>query len=131
MPRTNACGICLLLTLWICYPTPATSGQLLTEQEIDSMIPSDRFYSGSEVRDLVKGLVAEAHKEIRQAAAEAVKEAMIPIMADKAAAEVRAEKWEAAWREELAGRVWGKVLLFTGSSLLLFTGGAALGAAAF
>lgn len=126
MLRRNACGICLLLTLWICFPTPATSGQLLTDAEIDSMIPSDRFYSGSEVRDLVKALVAEAHKEIRQAAAEAVKEAVIPLQADLAGERLRGDRWEAAWREERSRRLLAQVMLVAGGALLVFAGGAAL-----
>ena len=131
MPRRNGCAICLLLTLWVCFPTPATSGQLLTEDELDSMIPSDRFYAGSEVRILVKGVVAEAHKEIRQAAAEAVKEAVIPLMAELAAERVKSERWEAAWREERSSALLGKVLLFGGAAVLVFAGGAALGATVF
>lgn len=131
MLRRNACGICLLLTLWICFPTPATSGQLLTDAEIDSMIPSDRFYSGSEVRDLVKGLVAEAHKEIRQAAAEAVKMAVIPFMADLAGERVKSEQWEAAWREERGRRLAAQVMLVVCGAVALLAGGTALGAAAF
>lgn len=124
-------GICLLLTLWICFPTPATSGQLLTDQEIDSMIPSDRFYAGSEVRTLVKGLVAEAHKEIQATAAEAVKVAIIPLEGELAAERVKSQRWEAAWREERGSLVLGKVLFFCGAATFLLAGGAALGAAAF
>ena len=131
MLRRRGCGICLLVLLWISFPALPTSGQLLTEAEIDSMIPSDASYAGSEVRTLVKGLVAEAHNAIRAAAAEAVKEAVIPTMADKVAAEVRAQKWEAAWREEVAGQARGKVLLFTSSALMLFAGGMVFGATAF
>lgn len=129
MPRPRGYMICLLLTLWLSFPTPPTSGQLLTEAEIDSMIPSDAFYEGSEVRALVKGLVAAAQTEIRTAAAEAVKIAVIPIMAELAGERVRSEKWEAAWREAQAGLFWGKALLIGGTALAVFAGGLALGAA--
>ncbi len=129
-PR-RSCGICLLLTLWICFPTPTTSGQLLTDSEIDSMIPSDRFYAGSEVRDLVKGIVAEAHKATQAAAAEAVKTALIPLEGELAGERLKSQRWETAWREERAGLVLGKVLFFGGAAVFLVAGGIALGAAAF
>jgi hypothetical protein len=131
MLRRNGCAICLLLTLWVCFPTPATSGQLLTEDGIDSMIPSDAFFQGSEVRVLVKGVMAEAHKAIRATAAEAVKEAVIPLMAELAGERVKSATWEAAWREERAGGALGRVLFFGGAALLVFVGGAALGATVF
>jgi hypothetical protein len=131
MRRLRLYGICLLTLLWLGFPTPPMSGQLLTEAEIDSMIPLDVSYAGSEVRALVKGLVASARAEIRTAAAEAVKAAVIPLEADLAGERVRSARWEAAYRAELAGRVWGKVLLFTSAGLMLFAGGAALGAAVF
>jgi hypothetical protein len=107
------------------------SGQLLTEAEIDSMIPSDASYAGSEVRALVKDLVAEAHKEIRAAAAEAVKEAIIPLASELAGERVRSAKWEEAWRAERGNLLLGKVMSFGGAALLVFAGGAALGAAMF
>lgn len=129
-PR-RSCGIFLLLTLWICFPTPGTSGQLLTDSEIDSMIPADRFYEGSQVRDLVKGIVAAAHKEIQAAAAEAVKVAIIPLEGELAAERVKSQRWEAAWREERAGLVLGKILLFGGAAVFAISAGVAIGAAEF
>lgn len=131
MRRRRGSGIFLLTLLWISFPTLPTCGQLLTDSEIDSTIPADAFYTGSDVRILVKGIVAEAHQAIRTAAAEAVKEAIIPIAAELAAERVRSQKWEEAWRAELKGQLVGKVLLFGGATLLVFASGAALGATVF
>lgn len=129
-PR-RSCGIYLLMLLWIVFPTPATSGQLLTEEELDLMIASESSWSGVEVKILVKGILEAAHKEIRNTAAEAAKEAVIPVVAELAAERVKAQKWEEAWRQERASQVLIKILLFASAAVSLVAAGAALGAAAF
>ncbi len=68
-------------------------------------------------------------------AAEAVKEAVVPLQGELAGEKVRGDRWEAAWREERAARTRAEGLskwrLVIGGLGLLFSAGVALGASAF
>lgn len=70
----------LLIMIWI---IPMTYGELLTREEIDSIIPLDQSFTGFQVRLLVWSIVQEADKEIEKTAKEAVKEAVIPLLAER------------------------------------------------
>ena len=126
---------CLLLMLWIGFLTPPTYGELLTPAELDSLIESGRFYTADEVKTLVWQIIQAADEEIRQTAAQAVKMAIIPLAGELAGERVRAERWQAEYRQELALRIraerWGRVGLVAGIAAAVFSGGVALGAAAF
>ena len=69
-----------LLMLLICLITPMTFGQLLTPEEIDSMIQPEMLYQGSDVRDALKEIIAAAQAEIKRASEEAVRAAVAPLL---------------------------------------------------
>jgi hypothetical protein len=69
-----------LLSMLLILIMPMMSGELLTREEVDSLIPPDQYFKGSDVQELVWDLIQTANKEIGITANEAVAEATTPLM---------------------------------------------------
>ena len=102
MRSLKICPIVMLLILLI---VPTAFGDLLTEEEIDSMIELDRLYPGSAVREFAKTLIRAAHEEIRKTGEEAAAEVARSLVPEITALEIIVKGQR---REMILGRLkWG------------------------
>lgn len=81
----------------------------LKMDRILSLIAPDQWFLGSDVRDALQEIITIADESIaatsQKAADEAVKTAVVPLLADKAAEKTRADGWEAEYRKAETDRL--------------------------
>lgn len=122
----------LLLSLTLFLITPKLSAELLTKEEISSIIPSEKSYSAEWVQETIWQIVQLADDKIKTTAEEAVKEAIIPLKADLIECEYTKERMVEALQteikrleEESRRRLFGGVVI---SALIALVVGFVVGA---
>lgn len=96
----------LLTLLLAVLITQAMSGELFTEEELDSLIESDKCYMGVEVQAMILEIIRIADEEIQRTSREAVKEAVVPLQADIHVLNRQLADIEARLKEKDRGLLW-------------------------
>jgi hypothetical protein len=101
-PRRPAWLLCLLTLWWIACPMPARSETQLIPQSLPEKAESTICLTGTEWRQMEAEIAYELETTAKQAADEAVKAAVAPLLADLAGLRVERDGLRAALAAETA-----------------------------